>query len=295
MYIGLDIGGTKIRGGLLDRRFRLVKTKELLTEAYRGQSAVRQNIFQLIRELDHKKTKKIGVAIRGLVDSRRGQVKTATMMPDGFRNVGLVQLIKKEFQVSVCIDNDANCFTLAESKLGAGRGKNTVVGVTLGTGIGGGIIINGQIYHGARGAAGELGHIIIKPDSYKWNCGQRGCFESLCSGSALTKQYYLLTKKKLNSFAIEDRYRRGDKSARKVFAAMSHYLALGLANIVQLLNPDIMVIGGGFSRLKFYVKPALEEFKKHVMYDELKKTPIRYAKLGPQAGVIGAALLCLNK
>jgi glucokinase len=301
MFIGLDIGGTKIRGGLLDRSFKVLEVVEKPTQAKKGKKIVLENIYAVIEELLRKAksntlrsagVKGIGVSIRGLVDNQSGVIKKATMMPGDFRSVKLADLIKKKFKKKVVIDNDVNTFTLAESILGAGQGKSFVVGLTFGTGIGGGIVMDGKVYRGAHGAAGEMGHMIIEPNSYKWNCGQKGCFESLCSASAALKLYQDKTGEKVASLEIEQRFKAGEQSAKEVYAYMSHYLAVGLANIVHVLNPDVIVIGGGFGKLRFYIEPAKKEMLKHIVYDDLKKTQVKYAKFTKHAGLIGAALLC---
>lgn len=295
MYIGVDIGGTKIRGGLLDMKYRIVKTAEHPTQARHGRAQVISNILHLINELKHPSVKGVGLAIRGLVDHDKGQVIESTMLPGRFKDVPLAKLVSQRCGYKVKLDNDVRCFTLAEAILGVGQGKQRVIGLALGTGIGGGIVINNKLERGSQGAAGEFGHMIIRPDSYKWNCGQKGCLESLCSGTASVYRYKLKTGRQLKSLEIEDRFKAGEKAASQVYSAMSQDLSIGLANIIQTLNPDMIVIGGGFGKLKFYVDPAIKQVKQHLIYQQLKQTPIRYAKFTKEAGFIGAALLLKEK
>ncbi len=291
MYIGLDIGGSKIRAGLLDNTFKIIDVVETATRINKSKQTILNDIYEVLSSFSLSNVKGIGIAIRGQVDFKNGIVKEATMMPGGFKNVKIAEFLKKKTKKCVIVENDVNCFALAEALQGAGKGKQSVVGVTLGTGIGGGIVVNGNIYRGAFGGSAEIGHMIIDPNKYKWNTGQHGSFESLCSGMAIKKQYFLRTKKKLGALEVEELYQQGDKNAKSVFKEMSEYLSIGLANIIHILNPDVIVIGGGLSRARFYVDTAINQIPKRLVYPAHKKTRVVYAKLGQQAGLIGATML----
>lgn len=295
MYIGIDIGGSNIRVGLLNDMFEITDILETTTPTTKGKKGVIQSVVEVCREFPLSKVKGIGIAIRGQVDFEKGVVIESTMMPGKFRNVHLASEIKKALNKRVVVENDTNCFTYAEAIAGAGKGKRSVVGITLGTGIGSGIVINETMYRGAYGGAAEMGHMIIDPNQYKWNTGKRGPFEGLCSGTAMKKLYYQKTKKKLSAFAIEDLYQRKDKNARAVIKEMTQYLAIGLANVIHILNPDVIVIGGGVSRARFYVDGAVKQLPKHLVYPAHRKTKVVYAKLDQYAGLIGAAMLAQNK
>jgi glucokinase len=292
MYIGVDFGGTKIRAGLLDTNLKLLKVIEHPTEAKKNKQTVLNNLYKIIAELDSTKVKGIGIASRGLVDHGKGTVIEADKMPDNFRKVQVGQLVSRKFKKKTFIDNDVNCFTLAEGVLGAGKNYNIVVGVALGTGVGGGILINQQVYRGAQGGASEFGKTVVDPDWYEQTRGRWGKLEDLTSGTAMDNLYKLETGKKVGAKEVEERLYQGEKEAEHVFDEMAKYLAIGLANIIMSLNPDVIVMGGGVGKVKALIEPTIKLIPKYVAYRHLARTPIRYAKLGPEAGLIGAALLC---
>jgi len=291
MYIGLDVGGTKIRGGLVDVDCKVIKVIERPTEAKKGKKVVIENIFSILNQLDTKKVKGIGVAVRGFVDHDKGIVRKTTMMPGDFKRVKLAEIVRCKYKKPVKIENDTNCFALAEAKLGAGRGKANVVGITFGTGIGGGLILNGELYRGFLGGAGEIGHMTMEAHSYKWNCGQKGCFESLCSGTAQSKIYKELTGKVLSGREVGEAYHTQDRKAVATYKQMAHNLSIALANIIHFLDPDIIVIGGGFSEVRFYFDSAIKNIDNFLVYKDIYKTKIKYAKLGKKAELVGATLL----
>lgn len=292
MYIGIDIGGTKIRAGLVDNKFVVVKVLEQPTEAKKTRQTVLDTIINLIAELDSPKVQGIGMASRGLVDSLKGVVVNVDMMPKDFSGVKLTQVISKKFSKPVFIDNDVNCFTLAEGLLGAGKESSIVVGITLGTGVGGGLLIDGKLYRGIHGGAAEFGKTIIDANWYRESKGLWGTFESLVSGTAMDNLYKRKTGKQVGSKEVEFSMYRGNKKAKEVIENMSHYLAIGLANIIQSVNPGIIVMGGGVGKVRALVDPAIKLIPKYLGYKELGNIKVVYAELGPHAGLMGAALLC---
>lgn len=291
MYIGLDIGGSKIRAGLLDNNFNILDVVETPTRVKQSKQVVLNDIYEAVASFPLSKVKGIGIAIRGFVDFEKGMVLKSTMMPGEFKNVKIAEFLKKKTKKRVVVENDTNCFALAEAVLGAGKEKKSVVGITLGTGIGGGIIQDKKVFRSTLGGAGEVGHMVIDPNQYKWNTGQRGPFEGLCSGTAMKKLYYMRTKKKVTAMEVEERFYKKEKAAQEVMKEMSMYLSIGLANLIHILDPDITVIGGGLSRAKCYVDPAIKQVPKRLIYSAHKKSKIVYSKLGQHAGLIGAALL----
>jgi len=292
MFIGVDLGGTKIRAGLVDKNNKVVSVVEQPTQAKQGKKVVLNNLYAVIKKLNNSQVKGIGMASRGLVDFKAGLIREDDKLPRQFIGLKLCGLVNTQFKKPVYLDNDVNCFTLAEGLLGAGKGFDNVVGVTLGTGIGGGILIKGSLYRGAVGGAAEFGKIILEPDWYDQSRGKWGTFESLGSGSAMSNLYKLKTGKKVGAKEVEERVYQEEHEAQAVFDEMSRYLALGLANIINSLNPDLIVIGGGVGKVKVLVEPAIKLMPKYVAYNAMAKTSIKYAKLGPEAGLIGATLLC---
>jgi len=290
--IGLDVGGTKIAAGAVDGQGKVIKKITLPTEANRGKKIILKNILAAASKVWLPGVKAIGVAMAGQCDFRNGIFVSGPNFPKNFRNVKIGKFLKENFRVPVYLDNDARAFTLAESVYGAGRGFKNVLGITLGTGVGGGIVIDGKILRGKNNTAGELGHMTLDVSSlYRCSCGQFGHFEALASGTALENFYKKLSGKFLPGWEIAKKILAKDKNARQAVAQLAKYLGLGLVSLTQLLNPDIIVIGGGASITPTLWPAALREFKKGVIYKSLQKTKITKAKLGADAGIIGAALL----
>ncbi len=290
--IGLDVGGTKIAAGAVDSRGKVVKRITLPTEARRGRKIILKNILTAASKVWLPGTSAIGLAMAGQCDTHRGIFLSGENFPKNFKNINLRKILEKNFHVPVYLDNDARAFTLAEATSGAGRGFKNVLGITFGTGIGGGIVMNGQLIRGKDNAAGELGHMTLNAASpYRCSCGNIGHFEALASCTAMINMYKKMTGRTFDTFEIEKRYKKGEPAAKKVFTMISNTLALGLANLTHLLNPDVIVFGGGLSRIPALWPPALREFKKRVIYKSLQKTKIVKAKLKNDAGIIGATLI----
>jgi glucokinase len=294
--IGLDVGGTKIAAGAVDSHGKIVKKTTIPTEAGRGKKIILKNILAAASKVWLPGVSAIGLAMAGQCDFRRGVFLSGPNFPKNFKNINIGKFLNKAFRVPVSLDNDARAFTLAEATFGAGRGYKNIIGLTLGTGIGGGIVINGKILRGKDNTAGEIGHMTIDAKSfYRCGCGRLGHFEALASGTALENFYKKLADEKLTGQEIAAKANSGDQKAKQALAALSRYLAIGLANLAQLLNPDIIIIGGGMSGVPALLPAALQQFKKAVIYNSLKNTKIVKAKLGRDAGIVGAALLAREK
>ena len=292
MYtIGLDLGGTKINAGLIKNRRVIIKSQKIPTPARRGRRAILNTVIDSIKEVKGKqKIKAIGMSVAGQVNDK-GVLTQAPNFPRSFQNIPLQKIIQREFSVPTFIDNDANCFTLAEAILGEAKKHSHVVGLTLGTGIGGGIVINKKIYHGATNTI-EIGHMIIRPENKtRCGCGQTGHLESLTSGLAMVKLYNKLTGKTGNTFIIVEEAGQGKKLAKKVIQEMAENLGIGLANITHIINPGIIVLGGGLARVRILVDPAINMTKKRLSFKSLQGTKIAKSKLGDDASILGAGLL----
>ncbi|MBI5072077.1 ROK family protein [Candidatus Falkowbacteria bacterium] len=290
--IGLDLGGTKIAAGAVDTRGKVIKKITLPTEARRGKKIILKNILAAASKVWLPGVKAVGVAMAGQCDFKNGVFVSGPNFPKNFKNIKIGKFLKENFRVPVYLDNDARTFTLAEAIFGAGRGFKNIIGITLGTGIGGGIVINGQLIRGKNNTAGELGHMTLDISSpYRCSCGRFGHFEALASGTALENFYKKLSGKFLPGPEIAKNILAKDKNAKQAVAQLGKFLGLGLANLAQLLDPDLIVIGGGLSNTPALWPAALQEFKKGVIYKSLKNTKIVRAKLKDDAGIIGAALL----
>ena len=295
MVIGLDIGGTNIKGVLMNGKKTIAGIK-VPTISRTDKNLLINQVFDIIRQLksDASKVEKIGVAVAGPVDFKKQRILNPPNIV-ALKNSELSAIIKKEFGIKTIIDHDVNCFVLAEATLGAGKDYKSVFGVTLGTGVGGGMVIDKKVYRGAHGSAGEVGHITIDRNGRKCKCGNRGCLEPYICDAGVKQAAKKIFKKGVDSLRIFDNLaKKNDKRAIKLYATIGEYLGIGLANIVDTINPEIIVVGGGILRAgKFILEPARKEMRKNILSQGAKKTKILKSRLGKFAGAIGATLLIL--
>lgn len=284
--VGVDIGGTNIEAGLVNARGRILKKVNVKTEAEKGKKIVINNIIAAIEKVIRKDVIGIGIGAPGPLDIKKGVLGKGINIP--LNNVPLANIVKNKFKKPVFLDNDANCFTLGETFFGANKGKNNVIGLTLGTGIGGGIVINKKLYHG-RNNAGELGHIIIKFDGFKGTNGIRGSLESYIGKKAILRYSKGLTKSPLELY---NKAMKGNYKAERVWKNIGRYLGIGITNLVHAFDPDIVVIGGKISKAwRFFHKTMEEEVKKRVLF---KPCRIVKTRLGIEANILGAASLVFS-
>ncbi|MEY4744783.1 MAG: hypothetical protein RL272_728 [Candidatus Parcubacteria bacterium] len=290
--IGLDVGGTKIRAGVVSSRGRLIISEKIPTEGSRGKAVVLENIVKSVRSVWQKDVKAIGVGMAGIVDHGVGVYRQGPNLPAAFKNIPIAAILRRRFRVPVKVDNDVHCFTLAEAKFGAAKRFSSVVGLTLGTGIGGGIVIGGRLYRGRDNAAGEIGHMTVSSAfPATCGCGRKGHFESYGSGSAMRKIHRAIAHSDLEPLAVERAAEHGNARAKKTLRIMADGLADGFANIIHVLNPEIIVVGGSIAAVDGLWKPAVAAVRDRVVYPALRTTPIVRAELGSDANVIGAALI----
>ncbi len=294
--IALDIGATKTLIGLIDEYGKIADSRTIPTPSHQGRAYFIKKLVELIEPLRDKNTKAIALGVAGQVDFKKQIAHLYPNFPRDFKNFNLTKILKNKFQLPVFIDNDVHCFTLAESIYGAGKKYNYVVGLTLGTGIGGGLAINKKIYRGYNNITAEFGQMTIDASSpIRCACGQYGHWEALASGTGLTNIYYQLTKKKKDTFTIEEEAKAGKKEAVEAAKLVGYYLALGLANIINLLGPEVIIIGGGFANFKMFWPIMLKEISKHLLVPQEQKTKIIKSSLGDKAILMGAALLAKIK
>lgn len=275
--IALDVGATKIRAGIVVRN-KILKTIKRPTQSKLGKKVVLKNIRDVITKLKQEQTgqlEKIGVGIAGQVDRDQGLVRATGNFKADFKNVKLAGEIKKKWRVPVTVDNDVKCFTRAENAYGAGRGLQNVVGLTLGTGIGGGVVMNGQMWRGKNNTAGEFGHMKI---SGQWvgnlptcGLGEKYCWESVASGRAWQ--------------GINKKY--GKKKADEIIV---FNIVTGLLNICYIINPEVIILGGGLLEHPDILPKIKKEFKKRALWSWLTQTKIVRAKLGDEAILLGALM-----
>ena len=314
MYrIGIDLGGTNIAVGIVDRDNNIVKKASLPTSAGRNADEIVKDMAflcnRLVEELGilHCQVEAVGIASPGAIDPVNGIVSYMSTL--NMVNYPIVSKLKEHLPIRrVYLENDANAAALGEAIAGSGKGVDKFIMVTLGTGVGGGIVIDGKIYSGFNHAGGELGHMVIEHNGRKCTCGRRGCWETYCSATGLittTKEYMMTSRSSLMWKIVENDIERvdgktaykaaalGDMTARAVCAEYTDYLACGLANIVNIFQPEVICIGGGLSNEGENLIAPLREIVDRIQYTSRSpiKTQIKIAELRNDAGIIGAALL----
>lgn len=291
LRLGIDLGGTKIEGIVLDDADgRIVARRRVPTDAARGYDHIVETVGALCDQLRAAAPacEAVGVGTPGAVSTRTGLMKNCNTTCLNGRD--LPADLARRLGCRVIVENDANCFALAEARAGAGRGARLLFGVILGTGVGGGLVIDGRLWSGPQHIAGEWGHHAIDPAGPACYCGQRGCVESFISGPAVERQYAALAGGAIRMDAIVARARAGESPAREVVAGFLDRFGRALANLITILDPDCIVLGGGVSNIDELYTAGRDAVARYVFNDELR-TPIRRHQLGDSAGVIGAAWL----
>lgn len=314
-FIGVDIGGTKVAAGLVDSAGVIThqtRTLMVATDAVAALGAVTSAIDSVRAATDlrpelRERISGIGVCAPGPLNPRTGVVINPPNLP-GWRNFPLAAEISKAYSLRVRIDNDGNAAALAEVLWGAGRGHRNVFYATIGTGIGTGIVFDGRIYHGRTGAAAEGGHMTIDYRGPRCGCGKRGCIEALASGPAIARraaekiaaggassllEQAASQSMPISSEMVNQAYLAGDSLAKEVLEETSILLAVWLGNLVDLLEPDVMIIGGGVAPM---LQPFLGEIRDQIpswcVNPQCRDIPLVTAHYGADAGIAGAAALC---
>jgi glucokinase len=281
--IGVDLGGTNIKAALVSQKGKMIKKYETKTEAKKGTKAVINNIISAIKKVSSGKILGIGIGSPGPLDYKKGTILNPVNLP--FRNVPLRKVIENKFKLKTFLDNDANCFTLAEAIFGQGKKYENTVGITLGTGLGGGVVINKKIYHGRNNAA-ELGHMTINYDGPKSRCRNNGCIETYVAARGIKRIY-----KGSDPYSIYKLALQGNKKAIKTFKEMGYYLGIGLANIIYTIDPDIIVIGGKISNSWNFFSKSMNKTVKERYFSK----PCKIVKSNlKNAGILGAGALVLE-
>ena len=286
--IGIDLGGTKIEGILLDEKYNTIQRKRIETRQENGYDSIVQSIISLINELRAKTDEKtsVGICTPGVTGADSGLIKNSNTQC--LIGMPLKNDLENVLGFEIVMENDANCFALAESVLGSAKGHDVVFGVIIGTGVGGGIVINGTLHKGRTNIAGEWGHHTLYPNGNECYCGKQGCVETYISGPALEKRWFEITGKKESLQSIVQDL--SDEKAKQWKKEFLENFGTSLANVIDILDPDAIVLGGGVSNVSF----LYDEGKKAVyekVFSDLVNTPILKNKLGDSAGVFGACLL----
>ena len=316
-YIGIDIGGTNLKAGLVDEDGLLLAVKTMKIREVSDPDALTDTLVALTRELAQEggvpmeEIASVGAGVPGVVDIRTGSIVYTCNLP--LRNIPLRKLFKRRLGLHLYVENDANCAALAEFLVGAGRDSKRFVTITLGTGVGAGIVHNGKIYHGANGMAGEVGHMVIQRGGLPCPCGRHGCWEQYASATALKRmtaaalaahphsilaQVVAENEGRVSGQSAFIAARRGDPVGQQVCDEYVDYLACGVVNVVNIFQPDTLAIGGGVSNEA--EEQLLLPVQQRVARESIpcgrdRRTRIVKAELGNRAGIIGAALLGKNK
>jgi glucokinase len=308
--IGLDVGGTKIAGGVVTRAGRVLSRISIPTPPDEDEftaAAPMRKVIEALRQ-EYPGVKAIGVGAAGMVDWPSGHIRWAPN--NGYRNLALKDLIFRETGLPTVVDNDANVAAWAETCLGAGVGYRHLAVLTVGTGVGAGLILDGRLYRGSTGIGGEIGHAIVDTHGNKCGCGTVGCLEAMASGTALGRAG--------RDAALRDRGGRlatlaggaenvtgeivfeaacqGDPVARSLFDQIGYWLGVAIASLVTLLDIEIVVVGGGLSVTdELLLAPTRSSFEHFIFASSRRKIPpIIPARLGGEAGIVGAAILALD-
>ncbi len=310
-YVGIDLGGTNIVAGVVDEEYNIIAKASTKTNCPRPEKEIADDMAKMALQavknanLDISDIEWIGIGTPGIANSTTGIIERANNL--GFVNTPMVKYISESIDKPVFIENDANAAAYGEYVAGAAKGAKNAVCITLGTGVGGGIIVDGKIYAGSNFAGAEIGHTVIEVDGAQCSCGRKGCFEAYSSATGLIRMskeaMAQFPESIMNKMAEEkgkvtartsfDAMRAGDKPAKDVVDKYIKYLAAGITNTINIFQPDVLCIGGGVCNegdpLLLPVKALVE--KEDFASNSAKRTEIVIAKLGNDAGIIGAAFL----
>ena len=311
LYIGIDVGGTTAKAGVVDEEGKILAKSVCKTGKERAFEDIAADMAELcrrvVRESGHEMADiaAVGVGIPGEQDPKSGLVAFCNNL--GWVNVPLMQRLREALGLSVYVDNDANVAALAESAFGASRDVKSSILVTLGTGVGGGIVENRRVRTGAHGVGGEIGHMVVVVDGEKCNCGHRGCWEKYASATAIIRMGRALMEEKpdcalarqlggdaaqLNAKAVLDLAKAGDADCMGIFETYVKYLCVGLANLINIYDPDMIVLGGGVAYAGDFLLDAVRAALGDYVYcPALSWARVELARMGNDAGIIGAAML----
>jgi len=306
--VGVDLGGTNIAAGVVGEDGTVAAAAEMKTEAEKGPEDILRRMAELVTglaEQSGKRVEAVGVGSPGPLSQEKGEIYDSPNLP-GWRCVPLVREMEERTGRRCVLENDANAACLGEKLFGAGKPYDHIVHLTLGTGIGGGLILDGKLYRGANGAGAELGHMVLDPEGYRCGCGRRGCFEAFCSDSGIRTQVkeelHLHPDSRCNGVPLRDVNFRlicdfasgGDAFARTIYDRVVRYLGIGIGNLVNIFNPQAVILSGGMVKAgpEFIeaIEAAVKEEAFAVMTAGLRILPSR---LGDETGLLGAAACAL--
>jgi len=310
MIVGVDLGGSKINSILSDSSGNIKKQDLRDSRAHEGPDAVIKRIIESIKQVaSGRDIAGIGIGAAGACDVATGVITFSPNLP-GWHDIPLKDAIQREFNLPVHLENDATAAALGEHCFGGAVGIDNLIYICVGTGIGGGILIGGQLYHGASGSAGEIGHMTIDINGPRCPCGNSGCWETLASGTALAREAVKRIEagaqtsilnfadgqlQKVSAHRVYLAARGGDRLANELISQTGYYLGVGLVNIVNIFNPQLILIGGGLSRMgQLLLEPATKVVRERAYKLPARAVRIELARLGADAEALGAAALVLE-
>ncbi len=311
MRIGIDIGGSKIAAGIVNENGAMAHLKKIVTKTEKGYDGVKEDIIRLVQDIiqetdvQNKKIERIGIATAGQIEKTSNIILFSPNL--GWHNVPLKDDIEKTFRIKTHIENDVNAATYGEWKFGLKGVTQDVLGIFIGTGIGGGLILDGKLYRGFSNVGAEVGHTILNPYGYRCNCGNCGCFEAYCGGAYIVERVKKKIEKgyrgkifdlvggnteHLHAGIIEEAYMLKDDLCTQIWQEVIEYLGAGVASLVNLLNPEIVVLGGGVIYGTKYLIHEMETIlKKRALSASLTDLYIEKARLGEEAAMVGVAYI----
>ena len=299
--VSIDLGATNLKLAILNQQYKIIAKKTLTTQTLGSFpeliNSIVASVKKLIKacQLNKKDILGLGLGVPGPVDINKGIIHFLPNIP-GCKNIRLGHILNRKLGLPVYIDNDANLFTLGEFYLGAGKGFKNVIGITLGTGVGGGIILAGRLYRGKKFVAGEIGHMPVVMRGVRCNCGAQGCLEAYIGNQKILSQAKRVFKKPIGLKALSQLAARGNQQAIKIWQTVGYFLGFALSGIVNLLNPDAIIIGGGVANGG---KPLFARIKKTILENAMpvqaRYVRVLKSKFGANAALIGAAILVKNK
>ncbi|RDW21926.1 ROK family glucokinase [Oceanobacillus chungangensis] len=314
ILVGIDIGGTAVKLGFINSQGEILKKWEIPTNLANAGNGIIDDIWNSIKaqldqvDIKNKTILGLGVGAPGFIEAKTGYVYVAVNI--GWKDFDLAQKLKEKSGLPVFVENDANLAALGENWLGAGEQADNMIAITLGTGVGGGIIANGKALNGENGMSGEIGHITIDPNGYSCNCGRKGCLETIASATGIVRQAmdyindngnssiaaFYEENGKLTAKDVFDLASEGDEGCEAIVNNTMEILGLTIANMCTIINPSKVLIGGGVSKAGDHLLTKITTaFEKYALPRIQEACEIRIAKLGNDAGIIGGAYLVKQK
>lgn len=309
-YIGIDLGGINIAAGLVSEDGAILVSRSVPTprKPHEVADAIAEHVRAILAQTEEKPGY-IGIGAPGSIDPVNGVIEYWSNLD--FHDVPLAAMVSERTGLPAILENDANCAALGEYVAGAGKGSRSLIVITLGTGIGGGAVLNGKLYTGLNGAGLEVGHLVIEHDGRPCTCGRKGCFETYCSATALIRQARMAmwadrgsllwelagTPEKVNGKIVCEAAARGDASAEETLNDFTEYLGCGVTSLINVFQPEVLCVGGGLAGAGEQIMSPVRAIvdKEGYVRGDRPRTRIQKAELGNDAGIIGAALLGLYR